>query len=128
MYNFIVFLYPITLDTAGAKSKNKIKLPIMWSSFSCENMYVNIRNTLKFSEHVGYALKVLFKLYEKDQLIIIKIKYTTILINNNTFIDFGKFERYVLKTTNKNFIDIFFIIFFIWVIKFIIKNILVLDL
>jgi hypothetical protein len=54
-----VFLSPITLDTAGAKSKNKIKLPVMWSGIiSCENMYVNILNTLNFSEHVGYVPKM----------------------------------------------------------------------
>jgi hypothetical protein len=43
MYNFIVLLSPITLDTAGAKSNNPIKLLIMWKGIiSCENMNVNI--------------------------------------------------------------------------------------
>ena len=50
----MVLLFPITLETGGAKSKKKIKLPIMWSGFIvCENMNVNNRYTSNFSVHMG---------------------------------------------------------------------------
>ena len=65
----MVLLFPITLDTAGAKSNNVIKLTIMWSGFIlCENMNVNIRYSSNFS--VNAISTILMLLIAADTLYI----------------------------------------------------------